>query len=82
MFAAETAKRSAPPVPCLVVPSVAPASWYAVGFDRDIVEGPKPYGVSIFDEPLVLYRDNSGALQCVSDFCPHRASKLSEGQVR
>ena len=47
----------------------------------DIAEGPKPFGVSIFDEPLMLFRDTSGALQCVSDFCPHRASKLSEGQV-
>lgn len=56
-------------------------SWYAVGYDRDIVAGPKPVAASIFDEPLVLFRDNSGALQCVSDFCPHRASKLSEGQV-
>ncbi|CAM9295529.1 unnamed protein product, partial [Hapterophycus canaliculatus] len=55
--------------------------WYAVGFDKDIVEGPKPYAVSIFDEPMVLYRDSSGALQCVGDFCPHRAAKLSEGQV-
>lgn len=55
--------------------------WYAVGYDKDIVKGPKPFGVSIFDEPLVLYRDSSGALQCVSDFCPHRASKLSEGAV-
>lgn len=56
-------------------------SWYAVAYDSDIVEGPKLFGVSIFDEPLVLYRDKSGALQCVSDFCPHRASKLSEGQA-
>ncbi len=62
--------------------AVSPTSWYAVGFDRDIVAGPKPFGVSIFDEPLVLFRDNSGAIQCVSDVCPHRAAKLSEGQVR
>lgn len=55
--------------------------WYAVGYDKDIVDGPKPFGVSIFDEPLVLYRDSSGALQCVSDLCPHRAAKLSEGMV-
>ena len=55
--------------------------WYTVGYDKDNVDGPKPFGVSIFDEPLVLYRDSSGALQCVSDLCPHRASKLSEGMV-
>lgn len=53
-----------------------------MGFDRDIGKGPKPYAVSIFDEPMVVYRDSSGALQCVSDFCPHRAARLSEGQVR
>lgn len=53
-----------------------------MGYDKDITKGPKPFGMSIFDEPLVLFRDNSNALQCVSDLCPHRASKLSEGQVR
>lgn len=66
----------------LSFPLLRHVSWYAVGYDRDVVEGPKPVAVSIFDEPLVLFRDTSGALQCVSDFCPHRASKLSEGQVR
>lgn len=66
----------------LSFPSFHLVSWYAVGYDRDIVADPKPVAVSIFDEPLVLFRDTSDALQCVSDFCPHRASKLSEGQVR
>ena len=56
-------------------------SWYAVAYERDIPVGEKPFGVTIFDEPLVLYRDGDGILQCVSDFCPHRASKLSEGMV-
>lgn len=70
------------PPPPRPVPSRPRYSWYAVGYDRDIVEGPKPFAVSIFDEPLMLYRDTSGALQCVGDYCPHRAAKLSEGQVK
>lgn len=60
---------------------LARSRWYAVAFNNDIGKDPKPYGISVFDEPLVLYRDAGGALQCVSDLCPHRAAKLSEGMV-
>lgn len=56
-------------------------SWYGLGYEKDFPVGKKSFGISIFDEPLVVYRDGDGHLQCVSDLCPHRASKLSEGMV-
>lgn len=52
-----------------------------MGFERDFPKGEKPFGVTIFDEPMVLFRDAEGNLNCVGDFCPHRASKLSDGMV-
>lgn len=55
--------------------------WYPVSYSVDIEDGPRPHGVSVFDEPLVLWRDSTGSIQAARDVCPHRASKLSDGQV-
>jgi phenylpropionate dioxygenase-like ring-hydroxylating dioxygenase large terminal subunit len=57
--------------------------WYPVGYERDFEGGKKarPYAVSIFDEPLVLFRDSENNLNCVQDLCTHRAAKLSQGIV-
>ncbi|CAM9510923.1 unnamed protein product, partial [Discosporangium mesarthrocarpum] len=55
--------------------------WYGVGYAHDFPAGSKPSVVSVFDEPLVIFRDGDGVLRCVQDLCPHRASKLSEGMV-
>jgi phenylpropionate dioxygenase-like ring-hydroxylating dioxygenase large terminal subunit len=57
--------------------------WYPVGYERDFEGGKKarPYAVSIFDEPLVLFRDSENNLNCVQDLCTHRAAKLSQGVV-
>ena len=39
--------------------------------------------VSIFGEPLVLWRsEDNGDVHCANDICPHRSSALSEGRVR
>ena len=39
--------------------------------------------VSIFGEPLVLWRsEDNGDVYCANDVCPHRSSALSEGRVR
>jgi len=57
--------------------------WYAVCFEENAPArgARKPNSVSIFDEPLVLFRDREGRLSCLEDRCAHRAAKLSEGQV-
>ncbi len=54
--------------------------WYPVTFIQDF-ENNHPYRFSLFDEPLVLFRDQTGKIGCVSDRCSHRAAKLSEGQL-
>ncbi|BAZ51392.1 Rieske [2Fe-2S] domain-containing protein [Nostoc sp. NIES-4103] len=54
--------------------------WYPVCFLQDL-PAKRPYSFSLYDEPLVLFRDQQGQLVCLSDRCPHRAAKLSDGQL-
>ena len=57
--------------------------WYPVGYARDFEGGKKarPYSISIFDEQLVLFRDEDNNLNCVQDLCTHRMARLSEGII-
>ena len=54
--------------------------WYPITFCQDLPKN-SPYSFSIYDEPLVIFRDGNGKLICVSGICPHRAAKLSDGQI-
>ena len=57
--------------------------WYAVtyAFNLPSKGEKKPYAFSVFDRELVLWRDDNDEWRCVQDKCPHRAAKLSQGQV-
>lgn len=54
--------------------------WYPVTFIQDLAKD-RPYAFSLYDEPLVLFRNKEGQLICLKDFCPHRAAKLSDGEI-
>ncbi|NEP09339.1 MAG: aromatic ring-hydroxylating dioxygenase subunit alpha [Symploca sp. SIO2C1] len=54
--------------------------WYPVCFVRDLPKN-RPYAFSIYDEPFVLFRNQERQLVCLTDRCPHRAAKLSAGQI-
>lgn len=54
--------------------------WYPIIFVQDLSKR-RPYGFSLYDEPLVLFRDANGKFGCLQDICPHRTAKLSQGQV-
>ena len=54
--------------------------WYPITFVQDFFED-KPYSFSLYDEPLVLFRNTEGELVCLRDLCPHRAAQLSDGQI-
>lgn len=53
--------------------------WYPVTFERDL-NLDKPWAFSLYDEPFVIFSQNN-ELVCLSDRCPHRAAKLSDGQL-
>ena len=57
--------------------------WYAVTYESNIpkVNDKKPLSFSIFDVELVFWRDQWGRVVCTEDKCPHRGTRLSEGQV-
>ena len=54
--------------------------WYPVTFVQDLPKD-RPYSFSLYDEPFVLFRNQEGKLVCLTDRCPHRAAKLSDGQI-
>lgn len=55
-------------------------TWYVAGKSEDI-DG-KPLGRRICNEPIVFYRDGSGKVAALEDFCPHRGAPLSLGFVK
>ncbi|HSW19077.1 MAG TPA: aromatic ring-hydroxylating dioxygenase subunit alpha [Ramlibacter sp.] len=54
--------------------------WYVAAFSADIKPG-KCLGRRFLNEPVVLFRTQSGALSALMDRCSHRAMPLSEGHV-
>ena len=55
-------------------------SWYPVCFLQDLPTN-RPYSFSLYDEPFVLFKNADGVFVCLTDRCPHRAAKLSDGQI-
>jgi phenylpropionate dioxygenase-like ring-hydroxylating dioxygenase large terminal subunit len=54
--------------------------WYPVAFIQDLPKD-RAYSFSLYDEPFVLFRNRDGKLGCLTDRCPHRAARLSDGQI-
>ncbi len=53
--------------------------WWPILPSRFVLKSEKPLGIVRLGEPLVLWRDESGALHVQADRCPHRAVPLSRG---
>lgn len=73
-----------PIIDAAAVPAEAPFDWrncwYPVTFLRDLPTD-RPTGFSLHDTPLVLFVDGQGQVACLPDRCPHRAARLSDGQI-
>jgi vanillate O-demethylase monooxygenase subunit len=54
-------------------------AWYVAAWSHEI-EAAKPFAVSILDEPIVIYRSESGRLVALEDRCVHRLAPLSLGR--
>ncbi len=54
-------------------------AWYVACTPDEFAD--KPLGRTVCGEPLVFYRDGSGAVAALEDFCPHRGAPLSLGRV-
>ncbi len=54
-------------------------TWYVAGHAEDIAE--KPCGRTILNDPVVLYRSETGKAIALHGLCPHRFAPLEEGVV-
>ncbi len=53
--------------------------WYVAAYDREI--GREPFGRTLLNEPVVLYRQEDGTPVALEDRCCHRGLPLSLGRV-
>jgi vanillate O-demethylase monooxygenase subunit len=54
-------------------------AWYVAAWSHEI-EPAKPFAITILDEPVVIYRSESGRLAALEDRCVHRMAPLSLGR--
>lgn len=54
-------------------------NWYVAATSEDVTD--KPHRTRMIGADFVLFRDESGTLQCLSDVCCHRGGALHRGQV-
>ncbi len=54
--------------------------WYSVISSKSLEKG-KLYSFSMYNEPLILYRDKDSQPKCIKDLCPHRGSSFIGGQI-
>jgi vanillate O-demethylase monooxygenase subunit len=54
-------------------------AWYVAAWSHELEAG-KPFPASILDEPIVIYRGESGRLVALEDRCVHRLAPLSLGR--
>ncbi len=55
--------------------------WYAVCSSKEFKDKDL-YVFTIYNEPLVIYRDKNSKLRCVKDLCPHRGASFIGGEVQ
>ncbi|WP_242028251.1 aromatic ring-hydroxylating dioxygenase subunit alpha [Pseudanabaena sp. FACHB-2040] len=58
---------------------ISPNHWYVLARSSELQAN--PLGLTLWQQPIVLYRDRNGQVHALEDRCPHRQVKLSQGQV-
>lgn len=54
--------------------------WYVAAWDHELIDG-RMLARTILDQPVVLYRGESGRPVALDDRCCHRGARLSHGRV-
>src|SRR6266699_75547 len=54
--------------------------WYMAGWSRDFTVGTL-FGVTMLNDPIVIYRQANGSLAALRDRCCHRFAPLSRGRI-
>ncbi|WP_320674537.1 Rieske 2Fe-2S domain-containing protein [Prochlorococcus sp. MIT 1341] len=55
--------------------------WYAICTTKDLKED-KLHFFSMYNEPLVLYRDKDKRVRCIKNLCPHRGASFQGGGIK
>tara|TARA_Y100001968_G_scaffold160001_1_gene146244 strand:- start:1942 stop:3276 length:1335 start_codon:yes stop_codon:yes gene_type:complete len=55
--------------------------WYAV-LSSDYLKEKELYSFSMFNEPLVIYKDEDSNVKCIKDLCPHRGASFMGGEIK
>ena len=55
--------------------------WYSVLSSSSLKEN-KIYSFSMFNEPLVIYKDKDSNVKCIKDLCPHRGASFIQGEIK
>ncbi len=55
--------------------------WYAICSTESLEDG-NLYFFSMYNEPLVLYRDKDSRARCIKDMCPHRGASFQGGVLK
>jgi len=55
-------------------------NWYVVARSSEVKT--QPLAVTLWNQPIVIYRDNTGKIHALEDRCPHRQVKLSHGKIK
>lgn len=59
---------------------INPNHWYVVALSNEVTN--QPHAITLWKQPIVLYRQSNGKITALEDRCPHRFVKLSEGTVQ
>jgi len=54
--------------------------WYVAAWSHELATN-EPYAAIVAAEPVVIWRDSTGAVNALEDRCPHRHAPLSMGRV-
>ena len=54
--------------------------WHPVAYVSELPEG-NPFGTSLLDEPIVIWRSSDRTTHAMKDLCIHRGTALSLGWI-
>ena len=54
--------------------------WYAICPSNELKKN-RLHHFSLFDEPLLLYRDDKNLIRCIKNLCPHRGASFYGGSL-
>ena len=55
--------------------------WYAICTSKNLKKEELHF-FTMYNEPLVLYRDKESRVRCIKDLCPHRGASFRGGVIK